>query len=177
MTGIFPPVSNGSKTTARSPRGARIRTRHRQMDTEFIQKPQPQRRQSHLFLGERGPLLRAGSPGAAGLFLSVKSICCKPRQTVLILTLTRQRRRSNSRSSSKVASGNSATNPANSSNFETLLFNIVDRPDARLLSLKVSSRAETGLTLKEGRDLENSNISKLVSIKHKGIDLSTEPDR
>jgi hypothetical protein len=61
--------------------------------------------------------------------------------------------------------------------FETLLFNIVDRPDARLLSLNISSRAETGLSLKEGRDLENSNISKLASIKRKGIDLSTKPER
>src|SRR6266542_1463315 len=104
-------------------RRARIRTRHRQMDAEFIQEPQPQRRQSHLFLGEGRPLLRAGFPGAAGLFLSVKSICCKPRQIVLILTLTRQRRRSNSRSSSKVASGNSATNPANSSNMASSNFN------------------------------------------------------
>src|SRR6266540_4332113 len=101
----------------------RTRMRHRQMDAEFIQEPQSQRRQSHLFLGERGPLLRAGFPGAAGLFLSVKSICCKPRQTVLILTLTRQRRRSNSRSSSKVASGNSATIPANSSNLASSNFN------------------------------------------------------
>src|SRR5262249_26978624 len=85
----------------------RVGARHCQMDTEFIQKPQVRRRQSHLFLAERGSLFRVGFARPAGLFLSVKSICCNPRQTVLMLTLTRQRRRSKSRSSSNVASGNS----------------------------------------------------------------------
>src|SRR5262245_39493773 len=107
---------------------ARIHTRHRQMDAEFIQKPQSRGRQSYLLLDERGSLLRAGFPGPAGLFLSVKSICCKPRQTVLMLTLTRQRRRSNSRNSSKVASGNSATSPARSSNLASFNFGTAPPP-------------------------------------------------
>jgi len=59
--------------------------------------------------------------------------------------------------------------------FETLLFNIVDRPDTRLLSLDVSSKAEANLSDKEEDDLEDIDIRKLMSIKRKGINLPTEP--
>jgi hypothetical protein len=58
--------------------------------------------------------------------------------------------------------------------FETLLFNIVDRPDARLLSLIDSSRAGTRLSHKEQSDLDDSEIRKLMSIKRKSINLPTE---
>jgi non-ribosomal peptide synthetase component F len=57
--------------------------------------------------------------------------------------------------------------------FETLLSNIVDRPDARLTTLIVSSRAGSRLSHKE-QD-EDSDIRKLMSIKRKGINLPTEP--
>jgi len=59
--------------------------------------------------------------------------------------------------------------------FETLLFNIADGPDARLLSLKISSRAETRTGHEEQEDLEGSNLRKLKSIKRKGVRLPTEP--
>jgi amino acid adenylation domain-containing protein len=63
------------------------------------------------------------------------------------------------------------------SHFETLLFNIVDRPDSRLISLKVSSRTETSLSHQEQDDLEDSKIRKLMSVKRKGVNLPTEPAR
>ena len=58
--------------------------------------------------------------------------------------------------------------------FENLLFNIVDRPDARLLNIKLSSRAENKLSHQEQVDLEDSNSRKLMSVKRKGINLPTE---
>jgi non-ribosomal peptide synthetase component F len=59
--------------------------------------------------------------------------------------------------------------------FENLLFDIVDRPDARLTALKTSPRSETGLKHQEHGDRKTSEIRKLLSIKPKGINLSTEP--
>jgi acyl carrier protein len=59
--------------------------------------------------------------------------------------------------------------------FETLLFNIVGRPNARLTALKVKSRAEPRLSEKEQSDREETDIRKLMSVKRKGIKLPTEP--
>jgi hypothetical protein len=59
--------------------------------------------------------------------------------------------------------------------FENLLFNIVSRPDARLFSLKASSRIETSLSRQEQDDLEDSKVRMLMSIKRKGINLPSEP--
>jgi hypothetical protein len=59
--------------------------------------------------------------------------------------------------------------------FENLLFDIVDRPDARLTALKISPRSETGFNHQERRDRENADIRKLLSIKPRGVNLSTEP--
>jgi acyl carrier protein len=58
--------------------------------------------------------------------------------------------------------------------FENLLFNIVDRPDDRLLSLKISSRTENKLSHQEQIDVEDSNSRKLMSVKRKSINLPTE---
>jgi len=57
--------------------------------------------------------------------------------------------------------------------FENLLYNVVDQPDARLLSLKISSRAENKLSHQEQLDLEDSDIRKLMSVKRKGVNLPT----
>jgi len=57
--------------------------------------------------------------------------------------------------------------------FENLLYNVVDQPDARLLSLKISSRAENKLSHQEQIDLEDSDSRKLMSVKRKGINLPT----
>jgi hypothetical protein len=59
--------------------------------------------------------------------------------------------------------------------FETLLFNIVDRPDTRLLSLKISSGAKNRLSHRELSELEDLNRRKLGSIKRKGIELPIDP--
>jgi len=59
--------------------------------------------------------------------------------------------------------------------FEMLLFNIIDRPDARLLSIEILSRAKTRLSHKEQSELEESNRRKLMLVKRKGINLPTEP--
>jgi amino acid adenylation domain-containing protein len=59
--------------------------------------------------------------------------------------------------------------------FEALLFNVVDRPDARILSIKVSSRMKPGLSHKEQSDLNDFKSRKLKSVERKGINLPTEP--
>jgi hypothetical protein len=58
--------------------------------------------------------------------------------------------------------------------FETLLFNIIDRPNDRILSIKVSSRVKSGLNDKEQTDLENSNRRRLRTVKRKGVNLTTD---
>ena len=58
--------------------------------------------------------------------------------------------------------------------FESLLFNIVNRPDARLTTLIASSRAESRLNRKEQSNREESDVIKLLSVKRKGIDFSAE---
>ena len=60
--------------------------------------------------------------------------------------------------------------------FEALLFNIVDRPEARLTALNVLSRGETVLSNKEQGDREESDLRKLRSVKRKTIIVSSEPD-
>jgi len=58
--------------------------------------------------------------------------------------------------------------------FETLLFNIIDRPDTRILSIKVSSRTKSRLNNKEQNDLEDTNRRRLRTIKRKGVNLPTD---
>jgi Condensation domain len=58
--------------------------------------------------------------------------------------------------------------------FEALLFNIVDRPDARLTTIDISSRPGTGLKHTEPGSREDSNIEKPMLVKRRGIDLSAE---
>jgi hypothetical protein len=58
--------------------------------------------------------------------------------------------------------------------FEVLLFNIVDRPDARLTTIDISSRPGTGLKHTEPGSREDSNIEKPMLVKRRGIDLSAE---
>jgi hypothetical protein len=60
------------------------------------------------------------------------------------------------------------------SHFETLLSNIVDRPDARLTTLEILSRSDTGLDHKEPDDQEGPDLRKLMSIKRRGTNLSIE---
>jgi non-ribosomal peptide synthetase component F len=60
--------------------------------------------------------------------------------------------------------------------FEALLFNIVDRPDARLTALNGLSRGEIGLSNKEQGDREESDLRKLRSIKRKTVIVSSEAD-
>jgi Condensation domain len=60
--------------------------------------------------------------------------------------------------------------------FEALLFNIVDRPDARLTALNVLSMGEIGLSNKEQGDREESDLRKLRSIKRKTVIVSSEAD-
>jgi len=58
--------------------------------------------------------------------------------------------------------------------FEALLFSIVDRPDARLLNLRVSPGVEPDLSNKEQDYMEDSDVRKLMSVKRKGINLPTD---
>lgn len=60
-------------------------------------------------------------------------------------------------------------------NFETLLFSIVDRPDARLANLDISPQAETGLSYKEQDEWEDSEPGQPISTKRRGVNLYTEP--
>ena len=85
---------------------------HRQMDAEFVQEPEPGGGQPQLLFAKGGALLGRGFPGAAALFFRVQSSRCKARQTVLMQTWTRPRRRRSWRNSSSVASGNSAVRSA-----------------------------------------------------------------
>jgi AMP-binding enzyme C-terminal domain/Phosphopantetheine attachment site len=57
---------------------------------------------------------------------------------------------------------------------ESLLFNLVDRPVPRLAALDISSGHESRLNYQDQGDWENSETKRLLSIKRKGIDLSTE---
>jgi non-ribosomal peptide synthetase component F len=57
--------------------------------------------------------------------------------------------------------------------FETLLFNIVDRPDARLTTLEISSRPETVLGPEEQDDREDIDIRNTFLGKRRSINLST----
>jgi non-ribosomal peptide synthetase component F len=61
------------------------------------------------------------------------------------------------------------------SHFEALLFDIVDRPDARLTTLKVMLRTETRPAPEEQDEWNKSEIEELMSNKRKGINLSIEP--
>jgi hypothetical protein len=60
--------------------------------------------------------------------------------------------------------------------FEALLFNIVDRPDARLTTIDISSRSGADLKPTEPSSREDSNIEKPMLVKRRGIDLSAEPN-
>ena len=57
------------------------------------------------------------------------------------------------------------------SHFETLLFSIVERPDARLTTLEISLKAESQLSNKSGDGQEDSNRRKLLSIKRRSTHL------
>jgi len=57
--------------------------------------------------------------------------------------------------------------------FETLLFSIVDRPDARLTTLNISSMAETRLNNNEQVDRQDRDLGKPTSIKRRAINLPT----
>jgi non-ribosomal peptide synthetase component F len=59
--------------------------------------------------------------------------------------------------------------------FETLLLNIVDRPEARLTTLKLTSRSDNRPAHMERGSQEESDRAKLMSMKRKGVNLSTEP--
>jgi hypothetical protein len=54
--------------------------------------------------------------------------------------------------------------------FEALLFNIIDRPDARLTALKVMSSGDTGLN----GDREEPDFRRLRSIRRKTVIVSNE---
>jgi len=58
--------------------------------------------------------------------------------------------------------------------FETLLFNIVDRPDARIATLEISSRHGAGVEDKEPGDLDDPDMGTLMPIRRRGVNLSTE---
>jgi amino acid adenylation domain-containing protein len=60
------------------------------------------------------------------------------------------------------------------SQFETLLFSIVDRPDARLTTLDLTSQPTNGLDSRKQEDIEGSDIQKLIS-RRKGINLPHKP--
>jgi amino acid adenylation domain-containing protein len=53
------------------------------------------------------------------------------------------------------------------SHFETLLFSIVERPDARLTTLEISLKAQSQSSNKSGDGQEDSNRRKLLSIKRR----------
>jgi len=59
--------------------------------------------------------------------------------------------------------------------FETLLFSIVDRPDARLTNLEISPKVETGLSRQAQDGQAVSDIKTLLSSKRRGVRLTTEP--
>jgi amino acid adenylation domain-containing protein len=59
--------------------------------------------------------------------------------------------------------------------FETLLFNIVDRPDARLTTLKISATSAVRASHREEDDREDSELRKPISTKGRGANLPTEP--
>ena len=59
--------------------------------------------------------------------------------------------------------------------FETLLFNIVDRPDARLTTLKISAISAVRASYREEGDREDSELRKFISTKGRDANLSTEP--
>jgi amino acid adenylation domain-containing protein len=61
------------------------------------------------------------------------------------------------------------------SHFETLLFSIVERPDARLTTLEISLKAESQSSNKSGDAQEDSNRRKLLSIKRRYISPSIKP--
>jgi len=61
------------------------------------------------------------------------------------------------------------------SHFEALLLDIVDRPDARLTTLKVMLRTETQPSPEEQDEWNKSEMEALMSNKRKGINLSIEP--
>jgi hypothetical protein len=58
--------------------------------------------------------------------------------------------------------------------FETLLFNIIDRPDARLSALDILSTTEIALNHKGQDYSEESDMEKPLSTQRRGVNLSTE---
>src|SRR5215470_1539715 len=83
---------------------------HRGVDRELVDEDQSLDRQFHLFLLERGPLNWVGFVVALRLFLRDSPSASSARQIVAMLASTRARFFSCSRSSSRVASGESVTN-------------------------------------------------------------------
>src|SRR5215475_2643096 len=83
---------------------------HRCVDRELVDEDQSLDRQLHLFLLERSPLDRVGFVVALRLFLRDSPSASSARQIVAMLASTLARFFSCSRSSSRVASGASATN-------------------------------------------------------------------
>ncbi|HKX31380.1 MAG TPA: amino acid adenylation domain-containing protein [Blastocatellia bacterium] len=59
--------------------------------------------------------------------------------------------------------------------FQNLLFNIIDRPDARLSTLKFTPRAGAGPGPQRQDGRNGSEINHPISTKRKGINLPTEP--
>jgi hypothetical protein len=59
--------------------------------------------------------------------------------------------------------------------FETLLFSVVERPDARLTTLNASTENEASMRNKEGAGMGNPGIGKPAPVARKVIKLTTEP--
>ena len=90
-------------------RGAGVGACHRQVDAEFVQEDHVFHRQRLLVRLERGARLWVGLGRARGLFFRDSPSACRPRQIVLWLTATRAVFFRCAPSSSRVASGVSAT--------------------------------------------------------------------
>ena len=59
--------------------------------------------------------------------------------------------------------------------FETLLFSVVERPDARLTTLNASTENEASMRNKEGAGMGDPVIGKPAPVARKVIKLTTEP--
>src|SRR5215467_4677631 len=86
-----------------------VRSGHRGIDGEFIKEYEPLGNQSFLTFLEAGPLFRIGFRCKFGLFFRVMSSLFNARRIVQMLTLIPALFSIRSRSSSRIASGNSST--------------------------------------------------------------------